>query len=375
MRPAVSAPELRIAVLSDAAPERNGVGAYYSDLADHLQAAGARVELVSPDCQAGRWSGGLRLPLPGDPTQKIIVPSPWHVGHRIKQLRPHVVIVPTPGPFGMLGMYLAQRNGAALVVGFHTHFESLTTLFHGWGIGGTIANGYLNACHRLLFRQSNLVLANSSDMLSIAQSMGARRVDLMATPIPRHFVDQPPVPPRPTIERVLFAGRLAPEKNLEAIVEAAQHLPDIAFLIVGDGPLRPWIEDQAKRLPNLSHSGWVSRDEVMTLIDGVDALLLPSTVESFGTIALEAMARARPVLVSPACGILSWNQLNDGLFRINAGEPLFAALARLRDLDPTIRERTAQRGRAAAQALDARNLSHWLRVLSGDYSGSVHVEH
>ena len=37
---------LRVAIVSDAAPERNGVGAYYQDLADHLKSAGARVELV-----------------------------------------------------------------------------------------------------------------------------------------------------------------------------------------------------------------------------------------------------------------------------------------------------------------------------------------
>jgi glycosyltransferase involved in cell wall biosynthesis len=366
--------ELRVAIVSDAAPERNGVGAYYRDLADHLRAAGARVDLVAPRCREGRWYGGLTLPLPGDPTQKIVIPSPSFIGRRLHRLRPDVVVAPTPGPFGMLGMHLAKRSGARLVVGFHTHFEALTTLFRNWGIGARIANGYLTACHRQLFRTSDLVLANSSEMVAIARSIGAQRVDLMATPIPRRFLNEPPVAARACVERVLFAGRLAPEKNLEAVVEAAHRLPDVEFLVVGDGPLRSWMEDQSNRLPNLTHSGWVKRSRIMSLIDEVDALVLPSTVESFGTIALESMARARPVLVSSACGILSWDLLSRSLFPIHDGERLFQALARLRDLDPAIRERKAKLGREGAQEINRRNLRHWLAVLSGDYSGSVNVE-
>ena len=112
----------------------------------------------------------------------------------------------------------------------------------------------------------------------------------------------------------------------------------------------------------------------MALIDEMDALILPSTVESFGTIALEAMARARPVLVSSACGILSWDLLSRGIFRIQEGEHLADALARLRDLDPAIRERKARLGREGAREINQRNLQHWLAVLSGDYAETVDVK-
>ena len=365
---------LRVAIVSDAAPERNGVGAYSRDLADHLRAAGARVELLAPRYRSGTWYGGLTIPLPGDPTQKIVLPSPSLVSRRLDRLRPDVVIVPTPGPFGMLGMHLAGRSGAALLVGFHTHFEALTDLFQDWGIRARIANGYLRACHRLLFTKSQLVLANSSDMVAIARSIGATRVNIMATPIPRRFLEQLPAPPRPRVERVLFAGRLAPEKNLDAVVEAARRLPDIEFMVVGDGPLRPWIEAECEGLPNLGHSGWVRRSRIMSLIDDMDALVLPSKIESFGTIALEAMARSRPVLVSSACGILSWDRLRRGLFQIHEGEQLFEALARLRELDPALRERKARIGREAAREINDRNLDHWLAVLSGDYACSVDAQ-
>ncbi len=362
---------LRIAIVSDAAAERNGVGAYYRDLAEHLKAAGARVDLISPRFRAGHWYGGLPLPLPGDPTQRFVLPSLPLVMRRMARLRPDVVIVPTPGPFGMLGMVLAKRWHARLVVGFHTHFERLAELNDDWLARGRVAQAYLNTCNRALFREGALVLANSEEMLDIARSIGAKRVGLMGTPIPKAFLDTPPQPLRPGVQRVLFAGRLAPEKNLGAVVDAAAALPGMAFQVAGDGPLRQWLLERAERLPNLEYVGWVKRQQILPLIDAADALVLPSTVESFGTIALEAMARARLVVVSSECGILSWATLSRGLFQIHTNETLSETLARIQALDHAILERKAGIAREGALELNERNLRHWLRVLRDEDAGGA----
>lgn len=111
----------------------------------------------------------------------------------------------------------------------------------------------------------------------------------------------------------------------------------------------------------------MKRARIMALIDSVDALILPSQVESFGTIALEAMARSRTVLVSSACGILSWDLLARGLFPIRDDEHLADALERVREIDPAIRERRARIAREAAVEINRRNLDHWLAVLGGNH--------
>ncbi|MGB5831515.1 MAG: glycosyltransferase [Thiohalocapsa sp.] len=372
----LDASNLRIAIVSDAAPERNGVGAYYRDLAQHLKALGSRVDLISPRFRAGRWYGGLALPLPGDPTQKFVLPSPSLLARRLARLAPTAVIVPTPGPFGMIGMYLARRRHARLVIGFHTHFERLAALNENWRLRGRVAQTYLNACNRKLFRESDLVLANSEEMVAVAHEIGARNVGLMGTSIPKQFLDQPPMPMRGAIERVLFAGRLAPEKNLGAVIEAAKTLPEVQFLVAGDGPLREWLKEEAKHLPNLVYVGWVKRAQILPLIDSIDALVLPSTVESFGTIALEAMARQRLVVVSAQCGILSWDSLKRGLFQMGDGETLSKALMRVRALDRAILERKAGIARDAARAINDRTLRHWIGLLAnGDKRGLNEILH
>lgn len=361
-KPRADAP-LRVAILSDAAPERNGVGAYYRDLAEHLRGAGVLVQVISPRYRHGRWHGGFAVPLPGDRTQKFMLPSPLMIRRRLRRINPDAVVIPTPGPYGMLGLLFAKRHHTRIIVGFHTHFERLAAMNQDWSARMPFAQWYLNGCNRKLFRDSHLVLANSHEMVDTARRIGAEHVGLMGTSIPRRFITQPPKPLGEALERVLFAGRLAPEKNLEAVVAAAEALPEMQFLVAGEGPMRPWLETQAQRLGNISLLGWVARQKILPLIDSVDALVLPSTVESFGTIALEAMARARLVVVSAQCGILSWEKLNRGLFRIETNEVLADALRRIAALGTAERQRKAETARAAATEINARNLGHWLEIL------------
>jgi glycosyltransferase involved in cell wall biosynthesis len=354
---------LRVAILSDAAPERNGVGAYYRDLAEHLRDAGVQVRVVSPRYRHGRWYGGFAVPLPGDRTQKFMLPSPWMLRRRLRRINPNVVVIPTPGPYGMLGLLFAKRHGARIIVGFHTHFERLAAMNQDWSARAPAAQWYLNTCNRKLFRDSQLVLANSREMVEIARRIGAEHVGLMGTSIPRGFIAHPPQPLGDQLDRVLFAGRLAPEKNLEAVVEAAAALPSVRFMIACEGPMRPWLQSEAERLRNIELLGWVPRQKMLALIDSVDALVLPSTVESFGTIALEAMARARLVVVSSHCGILSWEKLNRGLFQIAPGETLAEVLRRIASLEPAERQEKAAIARSAATDINTRNLEHWLAIL------------
>lgn len=357
------ASDLRLAIISDAAPERNGVGAYYQDLAEHLRGLGAQVRLICPRFRGGHWHGGLSMPLPGDPTQRFLIPNPGLIRRRLKRLQPNAVIIPTPGPYGMLGLLLARQSGACLIIGFHTHFERLAALNDGWKLRASIAQGYLNACNRTLFKHGDLVLANSTEMVEVARTIGARHAALMGTSIPKRLLDSPPQPLELPFKRVLFAGRLAPEKNLEALVDAARALPGLAFRVAGDGPLRDWLLDQSNRLDNLDYVGWVHRRQIQPLIDATDVLVLPSTVESFGTVALEAMARGRLVLVSAECGINSWEALKPGLFRMQPGETLAQALSRLGEQSPDALRAQASAAHAAAQRLNDSNLSHWLNVL------------
>ncbi len=365
--PASEAARLRVVVVADVVPERNGVGAYYRDLMAQLGRRVERAEMIAPEMDDGRWQLGPGWPMPGDPTQSLALPAARRIRRHLHQLQPTAVVVPTPGPFGFLGAHLAGRQGARLLVGFHTHLGHLTDLY--WKAAAArlarVGQWWLDRSHHHLFDRADLVLANSSEMVDIARGLGAPHARLMGTPIPAAFLAEPTKTLDGPLRRVLFAGRLAPEKNLEAILEAAEAAPELDFEIAGEGPQRDLIEEAAARLPNLHYRGWLEREAVMEILDACDVLVLPSKIESFGTIALEAMARGRLVLVSTHCGILDWPALRPGLHAIGPEERLAEALRRLAALPLEQRQGSADRARKAAAALNEWTLDHWLGLLSG----------
>jgi len=354
-----------VIIVSDALPERNGVGAYYKDLLDQLRGAGFETTFLSPN--PDKWQL-LKFPLPGDSTQTVYLPSLFRFHKAMKRIRPRAIVVGTPGPFGLLGAFWARRLKARLIVGFHTHFSSVTDLYSNRWLRG-FSRFYFNIADNLLFRWGDQILANSEQMADLAVSLGADNVELMGTLLPPTALEAA-APPRAQVERVLFAGRLAPEKRIPRVVDAARELPHIQFTIAGEGPLKRELEATARELPNLNMLGWVDRQQLLDAMDAHDLLVLPSTVESFGTVALEAMARQRLALVSKQCGIVDWPGLVETLFQIEDDESVADALRRITALDSAMRTAMARGAREAALKLNQNSIRHWLHMLSASRPGA-----
>ncbi len=347
-----------VVIISDALPERNGVGAYYKDLLDQLNGLGLEATFLCPN--PDRWQL-LKFPLPGDATQTVFLPSLFRFHRVMKATRPRAIVVGTPGPFGLLGTFWAQYLNARLIVGFHTHFSSVTDLYSNRWLRG-FSRFYFSIADNLQFRYGDQILANSDQMVELAKSLGARNVEVMGTLLPPSALEEP-VPVRDEVRHVLFAGRLAPEKRVQLVVDAARELPEVQFTIAGDGPLKDDIFHQAQTLPNLRTLGWVGRREILEAMDDADILVLPSTVESFGTVALEAMSRQRLPLVSKNCGIVDWPNLVDHIFTLGDDESVADAITRIRAIDSGTRKAMASAARQAALALNHNSILHWANML------------
>jgi len=117
-----------------------------------------------------------------------------------------------------------------------------------------------------------------------------------------NFVGPDPGPRSKPGDYALFVGRLSPEKGVHTLLNAWQSVPrSIPLVILGDGPLRSALEDQARsaRLNNVSFKGQASRDNTLAAMKGCRFLLFPSEwYESFPMTVLEAYACAVPVLAS-----------------------------------------------------------------------------
>lgn len=96
----------------------------------------------------------------------------------------------------------------------------------------------------------------------------------------------------------LFVGRLQPEKGIATVLRAWDaHSPPLK--IVGDGALRPVVEEAARRSGNISYLGRIPRGEVLALMKRSAALVFPSEwYEGFPMAIVEGFACGLPIVAS-----------------------------------------------------------------------------
>jgi glycosyltransferase involved in cell wall biosynthesis len=105
---------------------------------------------------------------------------------------------------------------------------------------------------------------------------------------------------------ILFVGSLMPRKATHLLIEAFSKLrkqhPKARLMIVGDGPQRGELEKmiQEKDLNGLvSLEGTKSQAELRCYYSAADLFVLPSLMESFGLVFIEAMLCGCPVIGTP----------------------------------------------------------------------------
>jgi glycosyltransferase involved in cell wall biosynthesis len=98
----------------------------------------------------------------------------------------------------------------------------------------------------------------------------------------------------------LFVGRLSQEKGVLTLLEAWKKLPAaIPLVIVGDGPMRSFLEEEIKsnRSQDIRLTGWLKREQVHKAMKEAAFLVVPSVwSEPFGLTIAEAFACGTPVL-------------------------------------------------------------------------------
>ena len=107
-----------------------------------------------------------------------------------------------------------------------------------------------------------------------------------------------------------YAGRLVYEKGVQHLVGAVPRLrrrfPGLRVVVVGDGPYRDELVEQARRQRvsgSVTFTGFLGTGELPALLGAVDAAVVPSLYEPFGMVALEAAAAGAPLAVSDTGGL------------------------------------------------------------------------
>jgi glycosyltransferase involved in cell wall biosynthesis len=170
---------------------------------------------------------------------------------------------------------------------------------------------------------------------------------------------------------VLYAGRLAPEKDLGLLIDAAALLDPALFRIViagGGMLLEPLRRDCERRgLAHVAFLGHVAdREELANHYANADVFLHPNAREPFGIAPLEAMASGLPLVAPAAGGVVSYAREANSWPVVARRENLARALAEAVRTVRNCPEESVRRARAARATAEEHRwpkvTEHYLRL-------------
>ncbi|MDP9285539.1 MAG: glycosyltransferase [Actinomycetota bacterium] len=226
---------------------------------------------------------------------------------------------------GFLAVLLGRRWRLPVVVSEH-HSDLIEDRLSAWD--ARIA--------RFTYRQADLVCPVSPLLeRSITRLEPRARCEVVPNVVDIDAFAAPTRSPSATPRRRLIAVGLARQKGVPHLFEALRLLvrerPDVTLEIVGDGHERVSLETQAEGLP-VTFVGVLPRADLAARMRSADVLAMPSVVESFGIVAVEALAAGLPVVTTSACGAADVVVAHGGLVVPPADPPALSdALAVLLD--------------------------------------------
>jgi colanic acid/amylovoran biosynthesis glycosyltransferase len=238
------------------------------------------------------------------------------------------------GPAGLTALPLARRLKIPLIVTFH-------------GYDATESDAFMARSHyrlRAYVRNRHVLQKEAALFITVSEFL---RKQLIARSFPEerilvHYtgVDTDFFAPDPSVVRrpmVLFVGRLTEKKGcvhlLRAMHEVEQAMPAVELVVIGDGSLRPELEELAKKtLSNFRFLGWLPREAVREWMNRARVFCVPSVRapcgdrEGFGMVFAEAQAMGVPVASFSSGGVSE--AVLDGATGLLAAEGDWRGLAR-----------------------------------------------
>jgi glycosyltransferase involved in cell wall biosynthesis len=290
------------------------------------------------------------------PEMRLAFPVVEH-GHLRDLLRVRLDIVHAHTPFtmGLLAKHVSVRQGIPLIYTHHTHYPEYAKAY----LRERLVFPYLaQALSAWFSNTSDAVLAPSPKIKRLLRTYGVTKpIHVLPTGIKltqfrktRASQDRARALRRrldidDSARVLLFVGRMGREKNVEFLIRAFSELraqrADVAFILVGDGPILPQLKSLAKelRLAEIVFAGAIPHTEIAAWYQMSDLFLFASLTDTQGIVILEALASGLGVIAlrDTAFTDIVINGKNGLLTAPNASPRVFAARVDMALSNPALR--------------------------------------
>jgi glycosyltransferase involved in cell wall biosynthesis len=203
---------------------------------------------------------------------------------RTADVRYDIVHCHFPVPSGPLAYLLRRRRGLPYIVTCHGHDVP------GSDLGRLKRVHYFTApVIRPVLRHAAAVTCPSNWLRQVVLA-NVGRYDIHVIP---YAIDSAKFQPRPKRKFVLMAGRLVRDKNFHCVLRALEGVEsDFEVHVAGDGPMRPALEELARKVPmKVTFHGWLDRKDpkLRGLFEEAMIVCQASEIENASVVLLEAM--------------------------------------------------------------------------------------
>jgi 1,2-diacylglycerol 3-alpha-glucosyltransferase len=252
-------------------------------------------------------------------------------------LRLDVVHTHTPFVLGLTGAKLALRRNIPLVTTFHTLYSQYTHYVPI--LPDTVAQALLEHYLPWYYNRCAVIICPSAVAVGALREMGVSRpIEVIPTGIPLPPAKDCTLDARrctrarlgiaPDCPLLLYAGRIAREKNLDLLLEAFARVrasqPTARLAVAGSGPYTDEMQEQAKSMgidDAMLFLGSQSRRQMDPLYAAADVFCFPSASETQGLVIGEARAAGTPCVVVDAGGAPETVSHDEDGFRVPPDSP------------------------------------------------------
>ena len=228
---------------------------------------------------------------------------PFRVARELREWRPDAVLVQGvhEGALVLLARMLA-RSRARVVLDVHGDWRTATRLY-GSPLRGLLSP-LADALAPVAVRRADAVRTLSPTTTEQVRALGVEPAAEFPAYVDLEAFTATPPKPLPDEPRALFVGVLERYKAVDVLAEAWRRVSGSEPLtLIGEGTLRPLVEQLARDDPRVAWTPRLAPDEVARALDDATVLLLPSRSEGLPRVAIEALCRGRPIVGARAGGI------------------------------------------------------------------------